>query len=90
MLLLIGPPINLDTSEDPHPSLSDFHDYEPNLEFDDTELSQAPPPEDDLVATFDEDSFASGESTDTECTASTLACILSIIKKFYCYNNALL
>lgn len=33
-------------SEDPHPSLSDFHDYEPNLEFDDTELSQAPPPED--------------------------------------------
>ena len=25
-------------SEDPYPSLSDFHDYEPNLEFDDTEL----------------------------------------------------
>ncbi|XP_014218893.1 rho GTPase-activating protein 1 isoform X2 [Copidosoma floridanum] len=24
--------------EDPYPSLSDFHDYEPNLEFDDTEL----------------------------------------------------
>ncbi|XP_023314743.1 rho GTPase-activating protein 1 [Trichogramma pretiosum] len=28
-------------SDDPYPSLSDFHDYEPNLEFDDTEL-QAP------------------------------------------------
>ncbi|CAG7718437.1 unnamed protein product [Allacma fusca] len=28
-------------SEDPYPSLSDFHDYEPNLEFDDTELEQA-------------------------------------------------
>ncbi|XP_058793052.1 rho GTPase-activating protein 1 isoform X2 [Phymastichus coffea] len=25
-------------SDDPYPSLSDFHDYEPNLEFDDTEL----------------------------------------------------
>lgn len=28
-------------SEDPYPSLSDFHDYEPNLEFDDTELQHA-------------------------------------------------
>lgn len=28
-------------NEDPYPSLSDFHDYEPNLEFDDTELEQA-------------------------------------------------
>jgi Rho GTPase-activating protein 1 len=26
--------------EDPYPSLSDIHDYEPNLEFDDTELQQ--------------------------------------------------
>lgn len=24
--------------EDPYPSLSDYHDHEPNLEFDDTEL----------------------------------------------------
>lgn len=24
--------------ETPYPSLSDFHDYEPNLEFDDSEL----------------------------------------------------
>ena len=24
--------------DEPYPSLSDFHDYEPNLEFDDTEL----------------------------------------------------
>ncbi|KAA0190668.1 hypothetical protein HAZT_HAZT001831 [Hyalella azteca] len=29
--------------EDPLPSLSDFHDYEPNLEFDDTELHAVPP-----------------------------------------------
>lgn len=27
-------------AEDPYPSLSDIHDYEPNLEFDDTELQQ--------------------------------------------------
>lgn len=27
-------------TEDPYPSLSDIHDYEPNLEFDDTELQQ--------------------------------------------------
>ncbi|CAL4063789.1 unnamed protein product, partial [Meganyctiphanes norvegica] len=27
--------------EDPYPSLSDYHDYEPQLEFDDTELSSA-------------------------------------------------
>ena len=27
--------------EDPYPSLSDYHDYEPNLEFDDTELTSA-------------------------------------------------
>ena len=26
--------------EDPYPSLSDFHDYEPNLEFDDSDLLQ--------------------------------------------------
>ncbi len=25
-------------SDEPYPSLSDYHDYEPNLEFDDTEL----------------------------------------------------
>lgn len=25
-------------NEEPYPSLSDYHDYEPNLEFDDTEL----------------------------------------------------
>lgn len=28
-------------NEDPYPSLSDYHDYEPNLEFDDTELQAA-------------------------------------------------
>jgi len=30
----------LGDGEDPYPSLSDFHDYEPQLEFDDTELQQ--------------------------------------------------
>lgn len=30
-------------NEDPYPSLSDYHDYEPNLEFDDTELQSASP-----------------------------------------------
>jgi hypothetical protein len=31
--------------EDPYPSLSDFHDYEPNLEFDDSDLLQHKHPE---------------------------------------------
>ncbi|RZF35173.1 hypothetical protein LSTR_LSTR012378 [Laodelphax striatellus] len=35
---LSGPP---NEHEDPYPSLSDYHDYEPNLEFDDTELQNA-------------------------------------------------
>lgn len=36
----------LNEKDDPHPSLgslSDWHDYEPNLEFDDSELTQIPP-----------------------------------------------
>lgn len=39
-----GPPINsvVTDGEEPLPSLSDFHDYEPNLEFDDTELTNPP------------------------------------------------
>lgn len=28
----------MNDNEEPYPSLSDYHDYEPNLEFDDTEL----------------------------------------------------
>jgi len=31
--------------DDPYPSLSDFHDYEPNLEFDDSDLLQTKHPE---------------------------------------------
>merc|ERR1719495_1450288 len=31
--------------DDPYPSLSDFHDYEPNLEFDDSDLLQSKHPE---------------------------------------------
>lgn len=37
-----GIPYQLDNNEEPYPSLSDYHDYEPNLEFDDTELNQPP------------------------------------------------
>lgn len=33
-------------NDEPYPSLSDYHDYEPNLEFDDTELHQTP----DIIA----------------------------------------
>lgn len=32
---------NLVDHEEPYPSLSDYHDYEPNLEFDDTELQNS-------------------------------------------------
>ena len=39
-------PYNADC-EDPYPSLSDFHDYEPNLEFDDSDLLQTKHPEND-------------------------------------------
>ncbi|KAI4471300.1 rho gtpase-activating protein 68f [Holotrichia oblita] len=38
----MSPTKNLAECEEPYPSLSDYHDYEPNLEFDDTELLQAP------------------------------------------------
>lgn len=54
-----GAPSLMDHGEDPHPSLSDWHDYEPNLEFDDTELSQTAP-EPGSTVVFDEDNF-SGE-----------------------------
>lgn len=39
--VLEGPAINpiIHDGEEPLPSLSDWHDYEPNLEFDDTELT---------------------------------------------------
>lgn len=48
---------------EPPASLSDFHDYEPNLEFDDTELSQAPPPQLlNFDVPFDDDSFQSGKT----------------------------
>ncbi|KAJ3664410.1 hypothetical protein Zmor_008584 [Zophobas morio] len=32
----------VDNNDEPYPSLSDYHDYEPNLEFDDSELHQSP------------------------------------------------
>ncbi|XP_042211350.1 rho GTPase-activating protein 8-like [Homarus americanus] len=39
--MLINTPASYGDHEDPYPSLSDYHDYEPNLEFDDTELQSA-------------------------------------------------
>ncbi|XP_046444749.1 rho GTPase-activating protein 1-like isoform X2 [Daphnia pulex] len=36
-------------TEDPYPSLSDIHDYEPNLEFDDTELQQPVDDEGEII-----------------------------------------
>ncbi|GAB0098276.1 Rho GTPase-activating protein 68F [Sergentomyia squamirostris] len=58
---LPGPTLtpSLTDTEDPHPSLSDWHDYEPNLEFDDTELSQAPDP--GLIIALDDDALISGD-----------------------------
>lgn len=34
--------VYLNDNDEPYPSLSDYHDYEPNLEFDDTELHHTP------------------------------------------------
>ena len=45
-LFFISATYNADV-EDPYPSLSDFHDYEPNLEFDDSDLLQQKHPEND-------------------------------------------
>ena len=47
-----GPPINpvVENSEEPLPSLSDLHDFEPKLEFDDTELLSPPPIQSKLIS----------------------------------------
>ncbi|XP_043189356.1 rho GTPase-activating protein 1-like [Amphibalanus amphitrite] len=37
----VGPPSLPGAGDDPYPSLSDYHDYEPQLEFDDTEVACA-------------------------------------------------
>ena len=37
-LLVLYISVMVDGVDDPYPSLSDFHDYEPNLEFDDSDL----------------------------------------------------
>uniref|UniRef100_A0A1S4GVE5 Uncharacterized protein n=2 Tax=gambiae species complex TaxID=44542 RepID=A0A1S4GVE5_ANOGA len=57
---LPGAPLNppmIDSTEDPHPSLSDWHDYEPNLEFDDTELTH-PSPEPGTTTVFDDINYS--------------------------------
>lgn len=58
--MLTGPAINpiVIDSDEPHPSLSDWHDYEPNLEFDDTELTHAPDPSQIVL---DDEDFVSGK-----------------------------
>jgi Rho GTPase-activating protein 1 len=54
-------------TDDPHPSLSDWHDYEPNLEFDDSELTQiAPEIHDNSQILFDDDSFISSDFVQIE------------------------
>ncbi|KAJ6641479.1 Rho GTPase-activating protein 68F, partial [Pseudolycoriella hygida] len=62
---LPGPAINpiVIDSEEPHPSLSDWHDYEPNLEFDDTELTHAPDPSQIVL---DDEDFVSGDFANVE------------------------
>ncbi|XP_017774968.1 PREDICTED: rho GTPase-activating protein 1-like isoform X1 [Nicrophorus vespilloides] len=42
MTLQGGKVVYTGDAEEPYPSLSDYHDYEPNLEFDDSELHQTP------------------------------------------------
>ncbi|XP_050741826.1 rho GTPase-activating protein 68F isoform X2 [Drosophila biarmipes] len=51
---LPGPAINpiVDNSDEPQPSLSDLHDFEPKLEFDDTELLAPSPLENVMVGDF--------------------------------------
>ena len=59
-MCLPGAPLNppmIDSTEDPHPSLSDWHDYEPNLEFDDTELTH-PSPEPGTTTVFDDINYS--------------------------------
>lgn len=43
-MITLGPAINplVENSDEPQPSLSDLHDFEPKLEFDDTELLASP------------------------------------------------
>jgi Rho GTPase-activating protein 1 len=61
-----GPPLPIET-EDPHPSLSDWHDHEPNLEFDDSELTQIPPEiNDSSQILFEDESFMSGDFNNQE------------------------
>lgn len=53
----------LGDTEEPYPSLSDFHDHEPNLEFDDTELQQPVPPGGIVLFlfSFDHDNYILGD-----------------------------
>jgi len=61
VIFFLATPLNIDT-EDPHPSLSDWHDYEPNLEFDDSELTQIPPElNDNSQILFEDEDFMSGD-----------------------------
>jgi len=59
--------------EDPYPSLSDFHDYEPNLEFDDSDLLQQKHPENDDELELPEDDRAVGAGTPCEYIESPMS-----------------
>lgn len=58
---------NLD--DEPYPSLSDYHDYEPNLEFDDSELQQSP----DDIAQSSESNFLSEFQLSLNCWYRSLS-----------------
>lgn len=62
------PVLNGGDNDEPYPSLSDFHDYEPNLEFDDTELQHAPTAAVDIndLANVESGRIASPDSDFTE------------------------
>jgi len=47
-------------AEDPYPSLSDYHDYEPGLEFDDSELHEQKPEELQIEDILDEEGVEGG------------------------------
>lgn len=62
------PVLNGGDNDEPYPSLSDFHDYEPNLEFDDSELLHTPTAPIDIndLANVESGRIASPDSDFTE------------------------
>jgi Rho GTPase-activating protein 1 len=59
-------PSHLTDNEDPHPSLSDWHDYEPNLEFDDSELTITHENNNNDDPLFEDEDFLSSDFNNPE------------------------